>query len=44
MSRIKTHVKVNDQVEVISGVHKNAKGKVLQVLPKKQQEIGRAHV
>ena len=39
MSRIKTHVKVNDQVEVISGVHKNATGKVLQVLPKKQQVI-----
>ena len=39
MSRIKTHVKVNDQVEVISGVHKNATGKVLQVLPKKQQVL-----
>ena len=39
MSRIKTHVKVNDQVVVISGEHKTAPGKVLQVLPKKQQVL-----
>ena len=39
MSRIKTHVKVNDQVVVISGEHKTASGKVLQVLPKKQQVL-----
>ena len=39
MSRIKTHVKVNDQVVVISGEHKNDSGKVLQVLPKKQQVL-----
>ena len=39
MSRIKTHVKVNDQVVVISGEHKNNSGKVLQVLPKKQQVL-----
>ena len=39
MNRIKTHVKVNDQVVVISGEHKNRSGKVLQVLPKKQQVL-----
>jgi len=39
MSRIKTHVKVNDQVVVISGEHKTESGKVLQVLPKKQQVL-----
>ena len=39
MRRIKTHVKVNDQVVVISGEHKNRSGKVLQVLPKKQQVL-----
>ena len=39
MSRIKTHVKVNDQVVVISGEHKNDSGKVLHVLPKKQQVL-----
>ena len=39
MSRIKTHVKVNDHVVVISGEHKTESGKVLQVLPKKQQVL-----
>ncbi|MED5471397.1 MAG: 50S ribosomal protein L24 [Verrucomicrobiota bacterium] len=39
MSRIKTHVKIGDQVEVIAGNDKGEKGKVLQVLPKKQQVI-----
>ena len=39
MSRIKTHVKVNDQVVVISGEHENESGKVLQELPKKQQVL-----
>ena len=35
MNRPKFHVKKGDQVEVISGVHKGAAGKVLQVLTKK---------
>ena len=35
----KFHVKKGDQVEVISGNHKGATGKVLQVLPKKKQVI-----
>lgn len=39
MNRQKTHVKKGDQVEVISGNHKGATGKVLQVLPKKQRVI-----
>jgi len=39
MSRIKTHVKTGDHVQVISGVYKTEQGKVLQVLPKKQQVI-----
>ncbi len=33
--KIKTHVKKNDEVEVISGNHTGARGKVLQVLPEK---------
>ncbi len=33
--KIKTHVKKNDEVEVISGEHKGSQGKVLQVLPEK---------
>jgi large subunit ribosomal protein L24 len=37
MSRLKFHVKKGDEVEVISGNHRGASGKVLQVLPKKQQ-------
>ena len=39
MSRIKTHVKIGDHVQVIAGNEKTKKGKVLQVLPKKQQVI-----
>jgi|TARA_B110000438_G_scaffold235066_1_gene231661 large subunit ribosomal protein L24 len=42
MSRIKTHVKTGDHVQVISGNEKYAKpnkGKVLQVIPDKQQVI-----
>ena len=39
MSRIKTHVKKGDHVEVISGNHKGARGTVLQVLPKKDQVL-----
>lgn len=39
MSRLKTHVKKGDNVEVISGNHKGASGKILQVLPKKNQVL-----
>jgi large subunit ribosomal protein L24 len=39
MSRPKFHVKRNDVVTVISGVHKGATGKVLQVLPAKNQVL-----
>ena len=34
-ARIKTHVKKNDEVVVISGNHRGEKGKVLQVFPEK---------
>ena len=33
------HVKRGDTVEVISGNHKGATGKILQILPKKQQVL-----
>ena len=33
------HVKRGDTVQVISGNHKGATGKVLQILPKKQQVL-----
>ncbi|MCG8599125.1 MAG: 50S ribosomal protein L24 [Verrucomicrobiales bacterium] len=33
--RIKTHVKKNDEVVVISGNHKGESGRVLQVFPEK---------
>lgn len=33
--RVKTHVKKNDEVVVISGNHKGKTGKVLQVFPEK---------
>jgi len=36
-TRVKTHVKKNDEVVVISGNHKGKKGKVLQVFHEKQQ-------
>lgn len=39
MSRLNFHVKKGDQVSVITGNHKGAAGKVLQVLPKKQQVL-----
>ncbi len=39
MSRIKTHVKTGDYVLVIAGNEKNGKGKILQVIPDKQQVI-----
>ncbi len=35
MSRKKSHVKKGQEVQVISGVHKGATGKVMQVLPDK---------
>jgi large subunit ribosomal protein L24 len=38
-SRVKFHVKKGDQVVVISGNHSGASGKVLQLLPKKQQVL-----
>jgi large subunit ribosomal protein L24 len=37
MNRLKFHVKKGDEVQVISGNHRGASGKVLQVLPSKQQ-------
>ena len=39
MNRAKFHVKKGDQVEVISGNHRGAAGKILQVLPKKQRVV-----
>jgi large subunit ribosomal protein L24 len=39
MSRVKTHVKKGDNVQVISGNHNGATGKILQVLTKKNQVV-----
>jgi large subunit ribosomal protein L24 len=39
MSRKKTHVKRGDEVEVIAGNHKGESGRVLQVVPAKNQVI-----
>ncbi len=39
MSRPSFHVKKGDQVQVITGNHKGAAGKILQVLRKKQQVL-----
>lgn len=39
MARQNFHVKKGDQVTVITGNHKGAAGKVLAVLPKKQQVL-----
>ena len=39
MAREKFHVKKGDQVQVITGNHFGASGKVLQILPKKQQVL-----
>lgn len=39
MNRLQFHVKKGDQVQVITGNHKGAAGKVLAVLPKKQQVL-----
>ena len=37
MNRPSFHVKKGDQVQVITGNHKGAEGKVLAVLPKKSR-------
>ncbi|MCB1224996.1 MAG: 50S ribosomal protein L24 [Verrucomicrobiales bacterium] len=39
MSRIKTHVKKGDHVEVISGAFKGAQGTVIEVQPAKQRVL-----
>ncbi|GHC44881.1 50S ribosomal protein L24 [Roseibacillus persicicus] len=39
MSRIKTHVKAGDEVEVIAGNHRGKKGKVLSIDAKKNQVV-----
>ena len=39
MSRPRFHVKKGDEVQVITGNHKGAIGKVLQVFPTKQQVL-----
>ncbi|HKM57114.1 MAG TPA: 50S ribosomal protein L24 [Chthoniobacterales bacterium] len=39
MSLLRFHVKKGDEVTVISGNHRGASGKVLQVLPKKEQVL-----
>lgn len=39
MSRSKMHVRRGDQVQVISGNHKGARGVVLRVLPAKRQVV-----
>jgi large subunit ribosomal protein L24 len=39
MSRFKFHVKKGDNVEVISGNFKGSSGKILEVIPSKQQVL-----
>lgn len=39
MSRVKSHVKKGDNVQVITGNHKGATGKILQVITGKNQVI-----
>jgi large subunit ribosomal protein L24 len=39
MNRPRFHIKKGDQVEVITGNHRGATGKVLQVLPKKERVL-----
>ena len=39
MIQVRFHVKKGDEVQVISGNHRGATGKILQVLPKKQQVL-----
>jgi large subunit ribosomal protein L24 len=37
--QLRFHVKKGDEVQVISGNHRGARGKILQVLPKKHQVL-----
>jgi large subunit ribosomal protein L24 len=37
--QMRFHVKKGDEVQVLSGNHRGARGKILQVLPKKQQVL-----
>ena len=39
MSRVKSHVKKGDQVEVISGNFRGSSGRILAVLPAKQRVV-----
>ena len=39
MNRPKFHVKKGDTVQVTTGAHRGAQGKVLQILPTKQQVL-----
>jgi large subunit ribosomal protein L24 len=39
MNRLKFHVKKGDNVEVISGNFKGSSGKILEVIPRKQQVL-----
>jgi large subunit ribosomal protein L24 len=39
MNRVKTHVSKGDIVEVVSGNHRGAQGKVLQVINRKHQVL-----
>ena len=39
MPRAKFHVKKGDTVKVIAGNHKGSEGKVMEILPKKQQVL-----
>jgi large subunit ribosomal protein L24 len=39
MNRMKFHVKKGDQVEVISGNFRGSSGKILEVIPRKQQVL-----
>jgi large subunit ribosomal protein L24 len=39
MSRVKFHVKKGDEVEVICGNFKGSSGKILEVIPRKQQVL-----
>jgi len=39
MSRIKFHVKVGDEVQVISGNHKGRTGTVLEIYPGREQVV-----
>jgi large subunit ribosomal protein L24 len=39
MNRAKFHVKKGDVVQVVTGNHKGSTGKILQILPKKEQVL-----